>query len=174
MFHPDTQHTLGLWLSLADRTGGVPARRDLDPTTLGARLTRVFVVDSAVASLPIRLAGDWIEAVHARPLGGTPFAELWHKESRPQVCAAVLRTVREGRPVVLTAAFESQAVQMTLAPFRSSSGAVDRLVGSYGPERSLVFAPRATRDLSLLDVQAIGAPRRPALNLATRHGRRVA
>lgn len=174
MFHPDTRWTLDLWTAMADRADGIPARRDLDPGVLGPRLTRTFLIDAGLANLPVRLAGDWVESVHARALGQAAFADLWEAGSRPDACALALRTLREGRPAVLSAAFGDQPVQMTLAPLRGFNGAVDRLLGVYAPERSLVFSPRDRRALSFIGAEAVGEPRRAPLNLATRNGRRVA
>lgn len=179
MFHPDTQFLIDHWTSLAGRAGsrgGIPNRADVEPDALGLRLPRAFVARRTGEDATIRLAGSWIESFHGEALKGRSLLTLWRVASRPQVSAALTRTVREGRPVVVVALAGAMAAQIevTLLPLRGPSGEPDRLLGLYAPVATLPLAADEPRLLTARVSIGVGEAARAPLSLAAVHGRRIA
>jgi hypothetical protein len=178
MFHPDTQFLIDHWTDLAQRAearGGVPDRSALDPIDLGLRLPRAFVADLGDGTPAFRLAGDWIETFHARPLKTVALLSLWKAESQVMIAAAIAQAIREARPVVVVAQVGAHAatLEIVLTPLRGPGGAPDRLLGLYAPTGTLSLGKDDPRLLTARLCIGAGRPGR-RLGLATIHGRRVA
>lgn len=175
MFHPGTQFLIDRWSALPGARR-VPARADLDPMALGSLLPRVFMAERSADRATFRLAGDWIERLHARPLRGLELAQPWREASRSMVAAAVLQAAGEGRPVVLTADAPRlrAGLEIVIAPLRGPTGANDRLIGFYQPLSATDRAPDSVGPLTVRGVMAAGALERAVLTLAAIDGRRVA
>lgn len=176
MFHSDTQALLELWSRMARDESGrtrVPGRRELRPEVLGARLARTFLVDSKGQ---IRLAGGWIETLHDRALGDTTWLSAWQSQSRIGIELALRTTLREARPLVLSARIaEGQpSLEIALVPLRDEAGHVDLILGQYTATATLSLSNDAPRELSPLAVHPVGAPGRASLTLASLDGRRIA
>jgi hypothetical protein len=179
MFHPDTQFLIDHWTGLS-RTGraraGVPDRAAIEPDALGLRLPRVFIAERSDDDAVVRLAGTWIEGFHDAPLKGQALLSLWRTASRPLVAAALSQTVREARPVVISAlagALSAQ-IEVALVPLRGSGGGVDRILGLYAPMATLSLAAEEPRLLTARVSMGVGQAARPPLALAAVGGRRIA
>ncbi|MBF0665621.1 MAG: PAS domain-containing protein [Brevundimonas sp.] len=179
MFHPDTQFLIDHWTDLSRRAGsrgGIPDRSALEPDALGLRLSRAFLVERPGEGAAVRLAGEWIEGFHGRPLKDHSLLSLWRAASRPLVASAMVQATREGRPVVIVALAGGVAAQIeiTLAPLRGPTGRADRLIGLYAPGQTLTFAADETRLLTARVSIGVGEAARAPLSLAALHGRRIA
>ncbi len=179
MFHPDTQALIDQWTALALRPGvraGVPDRSDFAPDALGLRLPRAFMAERIGGEAVLRLAGTWIESFHGGPLADRSLLSLWRTASRPLVADAMIQTIREARPVVVSALAGalSAPIEIALAPFRSPSGQPDRILGLYAPTATLSFASEEPRLLTARVSIGVGDVGRAPLSLATVGGRRIA
>jgi hypothetical protein len=179
MFHPDTQFLIDYWISLAGRPesrGGAPYRSTLEPDALGLRLPRTFMVERRNGDIRLRLVGGWIEALHAAALTDRALLSLWRAESREMAITAVQRSTEEARPVVINATIGAAAssLEITLAPLRSPSGKIDRLLGLYTSLSSLTLTRDESRQLTGRFVRAAPGAARTPLSLAAIDGRRVA
>ena len=175
MFHPGTQTLIDHWAALP-AAGRIPARAAFEPLELGALVPQLFSADRGSEGATFRLAGAWIETLHGRSLRGASWLDLWAPDSRPLVAAAMVQTVREGRPVVMVAeaARLKGVLEIVIAPLRTSDGAAERLIGLYQPvfeqERRKEAVGPLTARLSI----GVGLPGRAPLTLAALDGRRIA
>jgi hypothetical protein len=175
MFHTGTQTLIDHWAALPE-AARIPARAAFEPLRMGRLVPQLFTADRAAEGATFRLAGGWIETLHARPLRGLAWLELWAPESRSLVAAAMVQTFREARPVVMVAeaARLRGVLEIVIAPMRRPDGIADRLVGLYQPvaeqeRRSEAVGPLTAR-LSI----GVGLPSRAPLTLAALDGRRIA
>lgn len=173
MFHSGTQTLIDHWTALpqAER---IPARSTFDPMALKGLTPQLFTADRTGARL--RLAGGWIERAHGRPLGGVDWLTLWREDARPMVTAAIVQSFREARPVVLVAeaAGLHGALEIVIAPLRSSSGEADRLLGLYQPTHAGDRNPDGIGSLNARLSIGAGVIARAPLTLAAIDGRRIA
>jgi hypothetical protein len=179
MFHPDTQFLIDRWTALSQAEGvraGVPARADLAPEVLAARLPRTFLAERSGEDARLRLTGSWIESFHGEALAVSSLLNLWRTASRPLVSVALAQTFREARPVVIVALAGSVSapIEVTFTPLRSSSGQPDLVLGLYAPASGFALAVDESRLLTARVSIGVGNPGRPALSLAAIDGRRVA
>ena len=179
MFHPDTQFLIDHWTGLAARRGalgGVPDRASLKPDLLGLRLPRTFIAERREGEVRLRLVGGWIESLHRARLTAETLPSLWRADSRAMIEAALQRTMDETAPVVINAAVGAagSSLEITLAPLRSASGRVDRILGLYAPLSSLTLTKDESRQLTGRFARTARSLGRPPLSLAAIDGRRVA
>lgn len=175
MFHPGTQKLIDKWAALPEASR-IPARADFDPMSLGRMVPQLFSADRTAVGPTIRLAGGWIETLHGNALNGMPWLDLWKRESRPMVAAAVMQTFREARPVVMVAEAERLrgTVEIVIAPMRASDGSADRLIGLYQPTVEQERRREAVGPLLARLSMGVGTPSRAPLTLAALDGRRIA
>jgi len=175
MFHAETTRLIETWSALPGASR-IPDRRDLHPLTLGPLVTRLFLLDYRPHNSRIRLAGDWIEALHGRPLSGHAWRDLWDQASLPLVESALAQTLHEIRPVILTGDCPRLpgGVEIPLVPLRGPSGRADRIIGLYRPRRSDQPVSRPPTRLSAHASLAVGEPPRARPQLVALQGRRVA
>lgn len=179
MFQPDTQFLIDQWTDMAHRPGvrgGVPARADLEPERLAARLPRAFLLERRGEDAVFRLAGSWLESFHGESLKGRSFLELWRTASRPLVAAGVAQTLREARPVAIVALAGSleAPIEVLLTPLRAAPAQPDLVLGLYAPAGGFILPVDASRLLTARVTVGVGEPGRPPLTLAAIDGRRVA
>lgn len=179
MFHPDTQFLIDHWTGLSRRAearAGIPSRATVEPSALGLRLPRIFMVERPGEEAVVRLAGGWIEDFHRDRLKDQPLVSLWRPASRPLIAAAMTQALREARPVVVVAMAGQAAAQIevTLVPLRGPSGEPDRILGLYAPAATLTLASDESRLLTARVSIGVGEPARAPLSLAAVHGRRLA
>ncbi|HZV84000.1 MAG TPA: PAS domain-containing protein [Brevundimonas sp.] len=179
MFQPDTQFLIDHWTGLSQSPatrGGIPSRKAFEPQTMGLRLPRILLADRLGDAPCLRLAGGWIEAFHGQPLKDRPLSSLWTSASGALVSAAIARSVREARPVVVIATVGAAAspIEVVFAPLRGSSGEPDRILGLYAPSETLALTRDESRLLTARLSVGAGAPARAPLSLAAVGGRRLA
>ena len=176
MFHSGTTALIEAWNALPD-AGRIPARAGFDPMAMGSRIPQLWAGERLDDGLiRLRLAGAWVERLHGRPLGGVGWLTLWRPDSRPMVLAALTRTFREARPVVLTADSPLMAgpLEIALTPMRGPSGAANRIVGLYQPLNAADREAESVGELSARLSVAAGPSLRAPLSLAAVDGRRIA
>lgn len=175
MFHPGTQNLIDHWAALPE-AGRIPERTAFDPMRLGRLVPQLFSADRALEGATFRLAGAWIETVHARPMRGVSWLELWAPESRPLVASAVVQTFREARPVVMVAeaARLRGVLEIVIAPMRRPDGTADRLIGLYQPVAEQERRREAVGPLTARLSIGVGTHSRAPLTLAALDGRRIA
>lgn len=179
MFHPDTQFLIDHWSALVGRDDarvGIPARAALHPDALGLRLPRAFLVDRSGDETTLRLAGGWLEAFHGEGLKGRDLLSLWTTQSHGMLAAALSQTIREGRPVVVSARVgqASAPIEVSLAPLRGPFGRTDCILGLYAPLKTLTLAADESRLLTARVSLGVGEATRAPLSLAAVGGRRLA
>lgn len=179
MFHPDTQFLIDHWTGLAarrDSHAGVPDRASLLPDALGLRLPRTFIAERRDGEVRLRLVGGWIESLHGARLTAETLPSLWRTDSRAMIETAVQRAMDEAAPVVVNATVGAagSSLEITLAPLRSASGRIDRLLGLYAPLSSLTLTRDESRQLTGRFARTARSLGRPPLSLAAVDGRRVA
>lgn len=179
MFHPDTQFLIDHWTGLSRQgaaRAGIPDRAAIEPDVLGLRLPRVFIAERGGDDAVIRLAGTWVEGFHGEPLKDQALLSMWRTASRPLVAAALTQTVREARPVVISAlaGVLSAQIEVALVPLRGPGGDVDRILGLYAPMATLSLAADEPRLLTARVSIGVGQAARPPLALAAVGGRRIA
>ena len=157
MFHTETTRLIETWSALPGASR-IPDRRDLDALSLGPLVTRLFLLDYRPQASRIRLAGDWIEALHGRPLSGHAWRDLWDHASLPLVESALAQCLREIRPVILT----------------GDCLRADRIIGLYRPRGFSQPVSRPPTRLSAHASLAVGEPPRARPQLIALQGRRVA
>lgn len=179
LFHKGTSRLIDFWTGMAD--GATPRRADFDPMAVSDLLPQAFMLGRAHDEFEVRLAGEVLHDLHGRSIRGETFTDLFAPASRLGAHRAALQAVREGAPMVLkilgsTIENRHLALEVLLAPMIGPTGKTDRLLGLYQPtSRVAVLHGLPLIDLSLrASILAIEAPRRPALSLATLHGRRIA
>ena len=179
MFHSGTQSLINCWLTLS-KAGQAPRRADFSPALVPELAPRLFLADRSRGDPKLRLAGEFVEAVHGRKVKGRGLSDLWRTESRPLVHRTALRTVREVRPFVITAEGpgrygEILRIEVLLAPLAGNDGAVERLLGLYQPTGPAGFdAGSGFRLTARLAAAAGPVSGRPDLRLASSDGRRTA
>ncbi|WP_296817197.1 PAS domain-containing protein [Brevundimonas sp.] len=178
MFHPGTQKLIGYWSSLAD--GRAPLRADFDVAEVSELMPRLFVLTRA-ERLTYRLAGEMLRDLYGRTVKGTGFLDGFSAPARPLAQRSALQSVREGAPVVLIAMGRTElarevALEITVAPLLSPSGAPDRLVGLVQPTTPLArLAGQPLREIAIrMAVAPEPRPGQPRLRLAAVDGRRIA
>lgn len=178
MFHFNTEQVIGYWRGL--RSGAaLPVRQAVDPAGMAELLPQVFMLDLGPATLPFRLAGEFLIDLHGRPLKGVDFQSLFTLPGRRMVARAIEQVMREGEPaVLLSEGFSgdgrSVTLEILLAPLAGADGAPERLLGLYQPT-SLV-ARLAGKPVVELDAR-LNQPemmRGPYLKLAAVDGRLIA
>ncbi|WGM30339.1 PAS domain-containing protein [Brevundimonas sp. NIBR11] len=175
MFHPGTQTLIDHWAALPE-AGRIPARAAFEPMGMGRLVPQLFTADRATEGATFRLAGAWIETLHARPMRGVSWLELWAPDSRPLVADAVVQIFREARPVVMVAeaARLRGVLEIVIAPVRRPDGTPNRLIGLYQPIMEQERRSEAVGPLSARLSIGVGLPSRAPLTLAALDGRRIA
>jgi hypothetical protein len=175
MFHPGTQNLIDHWAALPE-AGRIPARAAFEPLKFGRLAPQLFTADRVGDGATFRLAGGWIETLHARPMRGVSWLDLWAPDSRPLVAAAVVQIFREARPVVMVAeaARLRGVLEIVIAPLRRSDGTADRLIGLYQPVAEQERRSEAVGPLTARLSVGVGPPSRAPLTLAALDGRRIA
>ncbi|MDO1559885.1 PAS domain-containing protein [Brevundimonas sp. 2R-24] len=133
LFHPETNRMIRAWLD-ARGADAAPTLRDFPLPALSQAADRLMVLGREIGGgWRLRLAGEFVLERHGR--GHARFSDLFHDGDWAR--RAALEAVRAGAPVVLDllAARPGRrvAVEMTLAPCRGPSGALDRLVALHRP-----------------------------------------
>lgn len=178
MFHPGTSRLIGYWSALA--RGGAPARADFDVVEVAELMPRLFVLERG-SEPRFRLVGEFVADLHGRRLKGRDALALFTDPARPLARRSILQAVREATPVVILGAGRSAearevALEITVAPLLSRTGAPDRLVGLCQPT-SPVAALHGEPVAEIAVRMAVAAEPRPdraRLRLAAVDGRRMA
>jgi hypothetical protein len=187
MFHPSTQKMIDDWAGLCDGRRA-PLRSDFTPTTLGALMPQLFMLDASDDSF--RLIGGLISDLHGQDLRGELFRSLWRPEDAGKAAAATAEVRATLQPVVVSAlahtaeGYETR-LEIALAPLMGASGHVERLLGLYQPTSSLArllgkpvmalsFRNQQPADATEPQWTAAPARARAGLRVVAVDGRRVA
>lgn len=137
------------WESLREEGGVIPARADIDPRGLATALDCVFVGERIGTGLiRLRIAGMSLTDVAGLDMKGLPISTLFIPEARlrlaqvvervftlPQVAEFHLDAERSiGRPAL--------EARLLLLPLRSTTGAVDLVLGCLATDGQVGRAPR--------------------------------
>lgn len=178
MFHFNTERMIGYWNELR-RGSALPARQSFDPSVVAPLLPQIFMLELGRASLPFRLAGEFLIDLHGRPLKGVDFQDLFSPAGRSMAARATAAALNDPEPVVLEAegfSAEGRSVnlEILLAPLAGAGGRVERLLGFYQP--TTLVARLAGEPVVELDARlALHATARGAhLKLAAVDGLRIA
>ncbi len=175
MSHSGTQRLIQAWRDLPE-AHRIPSRANLDPGALSDLLPQIFMAEQTEAGLRFRLAGAWVERLLGGALRGRSWLPLWSRSGRLAAHRAVSRTFREARPIVLAAEMgeSDEPIEIVLAPLRGPSGAADRVLGLIQPLSLKAAGLKDVGELRLIDVEAVAAPGRAPLSLASLDGRLIA
>jgi len=178
VFHFNTERVIGYWSDLR-RGSSLPARQAFDPAAIAQLLPQIFMLELGRASLPFRLAGEFLIDLHGRPLKGVDFQDLFSPAGRSMAARAIDSVLNEPEPVVLEAegfSVDGRSVnlEILLAPLAGADGRVERLLGLYQP--TTLVARLAGQPVVELDARlAMHATARGAhLKLAAVDGLRIA
>jgi hypothetical protein len=183
MFHLNTELLIDYWRSrrVSSRP---PARADIDPVELGTLLPHMFMAGRhAAGRYALRLAGGYLDKLHARELHGEDLCMLWSPDDRDALRLALEAARRKAEPLVVDADAVTQrgppiTLEVFMAPLIGPSGEVDRLMGCYQPiSGPPAFGALPVRWLTLRTLRAAGedgAGGFGALRLAAVDGRRIA
>jgi len=145
-----------------------PDRSDIDPAAIRQVLADTFIleIDSSCA-FPFRLCGTRLNALWQCEQKGRSFLELWRKEDRRNVAAALLTVIDGVTPIVAGAgAFSSTSdramdMELLLLPLRHYGKTHSRLLGSLAAFDHVSWfgrTPASTLELKSLRVVTPQAP----------------
>ena len=179
MFHPGTSRLIACWAGLA--AGGVPARAQFDPLAVHDLLPQMFLLAREGDRLALRIAGENLRDLFARPLKGTDIFQLFAPTAQPLARRTALQAVRDGLPMVLVSTGRAKGggqvpMEVVLAPLRGADGTTDRLIGMIQPTASLVLLDgEPVHEVTVRIAATAGTgPQRPGLRLVAIDGQRLA
>lgn len=182
MFHPSTERLIDYWRSKAVNAA-VPSRTSVNPGDFLDLLPQIFILGrDGTGRYPVRLAGGFVNELHARDLRGDDALGFWALSHRLEVKSALEVARRRGEPMVVTADIRavgapSVGMEVLFAPMVGLSGEVDRFLGLYQPIATLQrLMGRPASELGVREIRSLGPSNveSPRLRLATLHGRRIA
>lgn len=121
-----------------------PDRSDIDPVAIRHLLADTFIVEiDADCRFPLRLSGARIDALWMEEQKGLSILELWRREDRRAVAAALLTVVDGVAPVIAgvrtrVAGYAPLELELLLLPLRhfgkTHSRVLGALSGAYKPD----------------------------------------
>ena len=129
------------WLELAAAAGGLPALSAFDPLRLTDLLPHIWVVevDDDTHRFRMRLAGEEINQIYGRNVGGHYFANLFSPTDLPTIVARYSRALRDpavfyAQGAVYAAAGRRSIGERLGLPMLGRSGRTSILIGAtlYG------------------------------------------
>lgn len=94
---PELRALFDYWVELAEAASGLPPVSAFDPVRVPGLLSNIWIVevDAESRRLRIRLAGESINAIYRRGIGGRFLAELCTPQELPEVVARYRRAIVE-------------------------------------------------------------------------------
>lgn len=144
------------WLELAAAADGLPSRQDFDPLHLVKLLPNIWLIDIEPTSHRMRmcLAGEAINGIHGRPVGGHYLAEFVAPADLPMIVARCGRALTEPAIYrttghVFSAIGHYSAGERLSLPMLGRSGRTDTLLGCtvYDVRPPDRFASTSERDI---------------------------
>ncbi len=129
------------WHALGVEAGGLPSLPSFDPLRLPKVLANIWVLEVAPEThrFRMRLAGESINAIYGRNIGGLFFSDLFEPSDLPTVVARYTRALNEpaifcARGAVYAAAGRYCGGERLGLPMLGRSGLADTLLGAtvYG------------------------------------------
>jgi hypothetical protein len=174
MFNANIEQLLDYWRG---RCAGrlTPRRADIGPAGFAPLAPQVFVARATPSGdLFFRLAGEWVSALHGRPLGGESVLRLWRPDQRGRLSRLLATSLAGADPLVLAARTDTGGdFEILFAPLAGPDEARDSFLGLYQ-----TLSRPAVMPIALLAIEAVNglaeSDRRAHLRLAALHGRRIA
>lgn len=129
------------WCELAQAAGGLPAIQAFDPMRLPRLLPQIWIVevDAATRRLRVRLAGENINAIYGRNIGGQYFRDVYDPADLDTIVARYGRCLAEPAIFRATGSVYAAAGRLTAGerlalPMLGRGGVTDTLLGAtvYG------------------------------------------
>ena len=145
------------WCELGQAAGGLPSVQSLDPLQLPRMLSSMWIVEVAQDThrFRMRLAGEDINAIYGRNVGGHYFADLFQPADLPTIVTRYTRALREPAVFHATGAVYAAAGRMVEGerlglPMLGRSGISDTMLGAtvYGGRIDRQTPWRVTHDIA--------------------------
>jgi hypothetical protein len=145
------------WRELAQAAGGMPSLQSFDPLNLPRMLSSLWIVEVAPDThrFRMRLAGEDINAIYGRNVGGHYFADLFQAADLPTIVARYTRALHEPAVFHATGAIYAAAGRMVegerlALPMLGRSGKTDTMLGAtvYGGRVDRETPWRVTHDVA--------------------------
>jgi len=159
------------WRSLADETGEIPLRSQIDPRGIESALEYAFLAERITPSLAkLRVSGTHLNDLMGMETSGMPLSTLFTPEARDALGDAVARVFSEGAIVRMRLDAEEGLgkgaldAHMTLLPLRSDMGDLTRMIGALATTGRIGRTPRRFSIAETEFLPAFGAGRPAAPN----------
>ena len=152
---PGLRTLYAYWRELGSRTGGLPCLQNFDPLRLPKLLPNIWVLEVEPKSrrFRMRLAGENINAIYGRNVGGHFFADIFDPADVPTIVQRYSRSLREpaiyhATGYVYAAAGRYSPGERLGLPMLGRDGATNTLLGGtiYGGHMYDQGLPRITGD----------------------------
>jgi hypothetical protein len=152
-----------------------PDRSDIDPMAIRQILADTFIIEvDQDCVFPMRLSGTRLNALWLREQKGLSFIDLWRKEDRRGVAAALLTVIDGASPIVAGARIHAPGdarldLELLLLPLRHFGKTHSRVLGALSPTHQpewLGLQRAGPLELVSLRVVDAAAPRREPGNYA--------
>jgi hypothetical protein len=129
------------WRELAQATDGLPQLQAFDPLHLPKVLPHIWIVEieSATGRFRVRLAGENINAIYGRNIGGQYFRDVYDPTDLPTIVARYSRCLTQPAVFRATGSVYAAAGRLTAGerlalPMLGRGGVTDTLLGAtvYG------------------------------------------
>lgn len=180
MFHSNTELLIDYWRAIG---GGqkAPPRASVDPARFANLLPQTFIAARhGPGDYHLRLAGEFVIALHGRSLRGESLLSLWSRSHRIELQTALESVLRTPDPLVVSADARADdgvalRLEVLFAPLAGADGRADRFLGLYQPTSAVSpLNGRPVRDLMIRTVGGAELRQIPRLRLAALDGRRIA
>lgn len=144
------------WRELGQAASGLPSVTSFDPLHLPKLLPNIWIIEVAADThrLRMRLAGESINAIYGRNIGGHYFADVFPSSDLESLVARYSRALGEPAVFHTTGEVYAAAGRMTQGerlglPMLGRSGTTDTMLGAtiYGVAIERGAAPKAAREV---------------------------
>jgi hypothetical protein len=142
-----------------------PERTRLDPGAIRPILADTFLLEvDGDGEFPFRVAGARVNALWRTELKGTSFVDLWRKEDRHSVQAALMAVVNGVAPLVGGARLRAPGdirvdLEFMLLPLRHLGKTHSRVLGAMSPSRPVEWIGQTRAGpLEFLSMRIVDAP----------------
>lgn len=145
------------WRELGQAADGLPSVQSFDPLHLPRMLPNIWIAEIAPDThrFRMRLAGEDINAIYGRNVGGHYFADLFQASDLPTIVERYTRALHEPAVFHATGAVYAAAGRMVdgerlALPMLGRSGTTDTMMGAtvYGGRIDRDTPWRVTRDIA--------------------------